>query len=836
MRKKRFISLLLTVIVTASGTFTGCEDKKTKETGTEKQEESGADGMEAQEETAIKEAYTVEEKSDGTTAFYLVTNPNGGETLSYSAEGGISLLEVTEDGYRYAFKDMNKNGVLDVFEDWRLDADTRARDLAARLRTEQIAGLMLFSSHERNAEEGLTEDQKKYLSNDNLRNVLNASGNNTEAAVKWNNQMQAYVESLGEKEVPVIPVNFSSDPRSTAGSDDQYMVAGTQISLWPSNLGLAATFNPDTVYQFARMSSEEYRGMGIATALGPQIDLSTDPRWLRVDGTFGENTKLAVDMTQAYVNGSQSSFDESDRDTGWGFQSVNVMIKHFPGDGSGEGGRESHTDPGKYAIYPGDNFREHLLPFLEGGLKLSGKTKMASSVMASYSIGLDKNGEPLFGVDAGSAYNMGKIDLLRKDENYDGVICTDWGVTNYPSEENPIGTGWGTADMTVAERHYEILKTGADMFGGNNDKVPVMEAYELWQNDFSAGKLAVSAEERFAQSAFRLVKMLMLPKLFEHPFLDLEHSKVSVASQDKVDAGYQAQLDSVVMVKNVNGTIKSADVLKDYQDKVVYIPSSINYGFDGWFGPAETQTAGTMNIDLAKTYFKDVVTDTAVLNDAGEIIGYEAPDLSQVDMAIVGMRSINNGSNFTSAGRKDGEYYPLSLQYRPYTADGEQVRKTSVSGDILSDGTKENRSYYGKTSIIGNEYDLDTFLNTVKAVKEAEAAAGKEIPVIVAMKAKNPVIMSEFEEQADAILVGFSVSDQALFDIILGKQEPKGLLPLQFPKDMDTVEAQYEDTAHDMEAYTDSQGNRYDFAYGLNYSGVIQDARTEKYQTLAIPE
>lgn len=697
---------------------------------------------------------------------------------------------------------------------------------------EQIAGLMLFSSHERNIEDGLTEDQKTYLEEDNLRNILNAGSNNTEAAVLWSNEMQSYVESLGEEGVPVIPVNFSSDPRSTAGSGDQYMVDGTDISLWPSNLGLAATFNPDTVLEFAKISSQEYRGMGITTALGPQIDLATEPRWLRVDGTFGEDTNLTTDMTEAYVNGAQSSYDENGNDLGWASDSISVMIKHFPGDGSGESGRESHMKGGKYAVYPGDNFDEHTIPFIEGGLNLSGKTSTVSSVMSSYSIGINGDGEAIMGNRMGSAYNSKKIDILRKDNDYDGVICTDWGVTKSLSDENStarIGTAWGAENMNEAERHYEILKAGVDMFGGNNDKAPVLEAYDLWQTDYEAGNIEISADERFSQSGKRLVKMIMETNLFENPYLDVEKSKEVVGSSEKVEAGYQAQLDSIVMVKNSNNTIKKVNIEIDYKDKVVYIPSTIYHGFDSIFGDGETTYNYTMNIEIAKKYFKEVVTDIEVTNESGEVIGFTTPDLSNVDMAIVGMSSPDNGSNFSSPGLNESGYYPLSLQYRPYTANGENVRQESIAGDILEDGSKENRSYYGKTSNIANEYDLDACLNTVEAIKKVEEETGKEIPVIVAMKAKNPVVMSEFESEVDAIVVGFSVSDSALLDVVLGKQEPNGLLPLQFPINMDTVEAQYEDVAHDMEVYIDSQGNAYDFAYGLNYSGVINDKRTEKY-------
>ena len=193
------------------------------------------------------------------------------------------------------------------------------------------------------------------------------------------------------------------------------------------------------------------------------------------------------------------------------------------------------------------------------------------------------------------------------------------------------------------------------------------------------------------------------------------------------------------------------------------------------------------------------------------------------------MISPHNGNIFSNAGLKDGKFYPLSLQYRPYTATT-NVRQTSISGDVLSNGAKENRSYYGATSLIGNEYDLDSVLNARAKIAEIEGRTTRKIPLIVALKAVNPTVVSEFERQVDAIVTGFSVSDQAYFDIILGRQEPKGLLPIQFPRDMATVEAQKEDVGQDLTPYTDEMGNVYDFGYGLNYRGIISDERTAKYR------
>ncbi|AGF59116.1 beta-glucosidase [Clostridium saccharoperbutylacetonicum] len=767
--------------------------------------------------------YTEKEVTDGKTTYMLVTNPNNGKELGYSKNSGVKLIEQKDGNYTYAFKDLNKNGKLDKFEDWRLDSDTRAKDLAKSLTVNQIAGLMLFSAHEKTIEAGLTDAQKKYLSEDNLRAVLNAGSNNTEAAVTWNNQMQAYVESLP---CP-IPVNFSSDPRSTAGSGDQYSnaISGKDVSLWPSNLGLAATFDTNIMYEFAKDVSAEYRAMGIATALGPQIDLATEPRWLRVYGTFGEDTKLATDMAEAYVDGSQSTYDKDGKDLGWGKDSINCMIKHWPGDGAGEGGRESHMMTGKYAVYPGNNFSEHLKPFTEGGLKLKGKTGSATAVMDSYSIGLDAQGNPIGGQAVGSAYNKEKMSILRDKNKFDGVVCTDWGVTATPP--TPFGKGfgmaWGEENKTVDERHYDVLMNGVDMFGGNNNSKPVIAAYNMMvKNNGEAW-----ARNRFEQSAVRLLKLMFNPGLFENPYLNLNNSLSIVGSKEKKQDGYNAQLSSIVMLKNSNSTIKADN--GSAKNKKVYIPMTYTKAIKSAFGTSEAAWSETMTINVAKNYFKEVVTDIPVKDANGNITGYKAPDLSDVDLVIVGMSSPNNGGNFSYAGLSvdaagNKKFYPLSLQYSDYVAkDG---RKVSISGDKLADGTKENRSYNGNTSNIYNSYDLEAMVNAKAAIKKT----GKNIPIICAMKASNAVCFGEFEKSCDSIVVGFSVSDAALLDVITGKFEPKGLLPIQMPKDMTTVEKQLEDVGLDMECYKDSDGHVYDFAFGLNYSGVINDSRVSNYK------
>jgi beta-glucosidase len=163
-------------------------------------------------------------------------------------------------------------------------------------------------------------------------------------------------------------------------------------------------------------------------------------------------------------------------------------------------------------------------------------------------------------------------------------------------------------------------------------------------------------------------------------------------------------------------------------------------------------------------------------------------------------------------------YVPISLQYGPYTATN--ARATSLAGGDPKERFT-NRSYRGKTVTVSNESDL-------RAVLDARAKMNGK-PVIVVMNLSNPVVVSEFEPGVNAILVSFGVQDQAILDILRGAAEPSGLLPFQMPANMQTVEEQQEDTPRDMRPYVDAQGHAYDFAFGLKWTGVIQDARTATY-------
>ncbi|MFD1068059.1 glycoside hydrolase family 3 protein [Oceanobacillus locisalsi] len=719
-----------------------------------------------------------------------------GPVLGYSSTSGV---EIIQEGANQ-FKDLNQNGELDDYEDWRLSTEERAADLASKMSIEEIAGLMLYSSHQSIDSAELTDEQTSYITNDNLRHVLITNVESPETAAQWNNQAQTLAEGLGLG----IPLNNSSDPRhSTDASAEFNAGADGDISMWPEAIGLAATFNPDIVEQFGHIAAEEYRALGIATALSPQIDIATDPRWYRFPGTFGENADLAADMAKAYGDGFQTSTQQDEIAEGWGYTSVNTMAKHWPGGGTGEAGRDAHYAFGKYAVYPGDNFDEHLLPFLNGAFNLEGGTDSVSAIMPYYTIPWNQDQE--YGENVGNAYSEYIIqDLLRDKYDYDGVVTTDWGIIGDPNEDIEQfagGKSWGVEELSDPERFYKVLINGVDQFGGVDEADGILEAYQLGIEEHGEEFM----RNRFEESAVRLLKNVFQTGLFENPYLNVQETAETVGNPDYMEAGFEAQLQSIVMLKNKDNVLPLQS--EDNEKLTAYVP-------ERWFPPEESSFGGDdetpegewaspLNLDIVEEYFNTTTN----------------PD--EADFALVGIEGPDGGLGYSSEDVENGGngYFPITLQYGEYIA--EHAREESIAGGHPTEDSA-NRSYKDKTVTASNTKDLDLVLETKEKMGDK--------PVIASISMNNPSVLAEFEDQVDAILVNFGVQDQAVLEMLSGEEEPSGLLPFQMPANMKTVEEQYEDVAHDMIAYVDSERNTYDFAFGLNWDGVIQDERTERYE------
>lgn len=728
--------------------------------------------------------YSLENKRD-----HVIIRNEGGAIL------GMGCLNIKEkDGL--AFKNLSGDEKLLPYEDWRLEPKVRAADLASRLNIEEIAGLMLWSPHQMvpfrpgmpfnghynggEFQEGmdpadLTDEQKGFVTTENLRNILLVQTESASTAANWNNNLQRLAESAKWG----IPVCISTDPRHSAGKKSaEFSGTGKEVSRWPEGLGMAATFDPELVKEFAKVVAAEYRALGITQALGPQIDLATDPRWMRLEDTMGANTQMVTDMARAYCDGLQTT---EGAPGGWGTDSVAAMVKHWPGGGTGEGGRDAHYAYGKFAVYPGGRFDEHMKPFTEGAFKLDGLTGKAAAVMPYYTVSWNqdaKNGE-----NVGNSYSEYIIkDLLRQGQNYDGIVCTDWGITGDP-DNHLCGFGprcYGVEDLSVAERHLRIIENGVDMFGGNREKAPIVEAYRIGCEKYGEEVM----RSRFEQSAARILTLMIRLGLFENPYLDPDQSARTVGRKEYVQAGLDAQARSVVLLKNREQVLPLRKGIR------LYVPGR--------------------HTEAHYSFFRTIVPECDMTPlTAREAEGYftVVPDPAEADAAVVFAESpLCDCYTQADLDRGGNGYLPISLQYRPYQADA--ARASSIGqGDFRErDG---NRSYLGKDNTPYNASDLENILETRKKMGSK--------PVIVVLQIHNPCVVGEFESEVEGILAHFGVENKILLEILCGDRQPGGRLPLIMPSCMETVERHCEDVYDDIESYQDSCGNRYDYGFGLKY-------------------
>ena len=730
----------------------------------------------------------------------ITMEPKSGYTLILQTRGPVlgytSAPILTVDGY--AFKDLNRNGGLDVYEDWRKDAKTRARDLASQLTLEEICGLMLYSSAVDANDTVLDDKARRLLADDHIRHMLVRNVATPAVGAGWSNAVQAFCESarLG------IPSNNSTDPRNYSNGttninnykpeqDGEFDPAGeSDISKWPRELGLAATFDMDVIRTHGEVVSAEYRALGITTALSPQVDIATDPRWRRFYGTFGEDPALSRDMARTYCEAFQNTPGSK---AGWGSQSVNCMVKHWPGGGSGEGGRDAHFGIGKYAVYPGNNFGQGLIPFVDGAFALPGKTRMASAVMPYYTISY---GQDPSGQNVGNGFSRYMIqELLRDKYRYEGVVCTDWGIVkdyNVPWEHK--GTPWGTETLSGPERRLLCFEAGVDQLGGAKDNAVSMAAYELWSKKYGEE----SARARFELSATRILVNIFQVGLFENPYVSPENAAAVVGCKEFVAAGYEAQLKSIVLLKNAGGMLPLNRKMRVYEP-LRHVPAGLSH----WQKPTPSYDEYPISKELLGRYFE--VVDTP----------------EEADVALVSIKSPVGHWGFVMPDEKypEGHYNPISLQWKPYTATN--ARAHSIAGGDPHESSA-NRSYRGFTETSSNSTDA-LLVQTTKAVMGDK-------PVIVMVAMERPFVPAEIEPWADALLVSCGVSSNALLDILSGVAEPYGLLPCQLPAHMETVEAQCEDVPRDMECYRDAQGHVYDFAFGMDWKGVIDDTRVKRYK------
>lgn len=452
---------------------------------------------------------------------------------------GTGLAELTQQKSKVVlekdgilFRDLNKNGKLDIYEDARQPTEARVSDLLSQMSLEEKAGMMFINGAP--VSQDAQPDGQKDLEGPAARmpsvaesikaqhmsyfNIWDIPADQNIFAQWYNN-----VQQLAEGTRLGIPITIASDPRHHLGQNVIGM-SSAGFSQFCEMPGFAAIGDEQLVREFAEIVRREYLAIGIREALHPQIDLATEPRWARISGNFSEDAALTARLVKPYIQGLQG---EDLRD------GVACMTKHFPGGGPQKEGLDPHFSFQKGQIYPGGNFDYHLIPF-----EAAFEAKTAA-IMPYYGVPTDQTDE-----NVAMSYNKAIITtLLREKYKYDGVVCTDWGlITDMPMGPDVVwhARAWGVEDLSRADRVLKVIEAGCDQFGGES-------CPELVVQLVGEDKLP---EARIDQSLRRLLRLKFELGLFDNPFVDEAKVNEIVGTAEARALGEKTQQISMTLLKN----------------------------------------------------------------------------------------------------------------------------------------------------------------------------------------------------------------------------------------------------------------------------------------------
>ena len=707
------------------------------------------------------------------------------------------------------FKDSNGNGELDVYEDWRLDDETRAKDLVTRMSVDEKIGMMVINSRgmginvadkSQTSMDGLLEEIEDLQDTSifgttsklgtvdtiqklHLRHLILRQNPAPADFAQWINAMNQVAEETPNG-IPVIVDSNSrnENAKATFGMND----ASGVFSTWPGTLGLASAAMGDIkaggdaqlITDFAEISRAEWDACGIKKGYMYMADVMTDPRWQRTYGTLGERPEFVTDAIGRLVEGFQGGKD------GVQENGVALTVKHFPGGGARENGFDPHYSLGQWNPYPTENSLEtyHLAPFQ------AAVDRKVSSIMPYYAKPYGAKSAPQVyqGMEldlneaVGFAFNKAFIgDLLRDKMGHEGYINSDSGI---------IGNmAWGMYDYDVPVRAAYAINAGTDIISDTNDVWSIKEAYRrgVEEADKYPAEHVLSIE-RIDEANVRLLKEMFAAGLFENPYRDLENAEVVVAAARADGRVYKAHQKSVVLLKNADETLPlTAEKLEGKRVYVEYFNQE---------GDTATITKELRN---------------ALIERGMAVVG----DYNKADYALLFVDPTSGAYFSATAG-----YLELDI------CDGKVVVDVDTETGVPVDTTHEET----------------TLKNAGKIAEIAEAVHANGGKVITNVNFQLAWMMGNVEPHADALLAGFDTFTDATLDVITGLYNPTGVLPITLPRN-DAVIAvnengdcvspndvpgyakdQYmpdelKDENGKAYAYRDSEGNYYESEFGLSF-------------------
>ncbi|WP_147917476.1 glycoside hydrolase family 3 protein [Ruania zhangjianzhongii] len=698
------------------------------------------------------------------------------------------------------FRDLDGDGQLAPYEDWRLPAQERAEDLVARMTWAEKAGLMLIDTV--NAQWGgrPTDVAAEYIGGQHMRRIIfrnvvavpgqerqgddshpfvAGSSVTAEQAASFMNEVQELAEGsrLG---IPVLAKSNARnhiDPDARAGINE----SNGAFSGFPKEAGLAAAAlgagSMEPISAFAKVMGAQWRAIGLRGMYGYMVDLITEPRWYRTHECFSESADLTSDIVTALL-GTLQGPEVTDGSSLSPASDVALTIKHFPGGGPQERGLDPHYSFGKTQVYPGGNFGQHLQPFraaVAGG---------AAAIM------------PYYGVPMGVTYEgvrYDEIGMAFSDQIVGGLLRESLGFAGYVNSDTGIVTdrAWGLEEASVPQRVAAAINSGTDTLSGFHD----IDVITSLVTD------GLVSEERIDLAARRLLVPMFLMGLFENPYVDETAANAVLASPEHGETALQVQRRSVVLLQNRDRADGAGRALPLQPGARVYVLGEVDTdvltaaGFEVVDGNAEDRPS-------AQGADHVVVRLSALTLGTGEYRSAEATSGMRPDkinpIVFPGVRGLDGRSPYGAADA--GVAYGAEASTDDGLPFGGPLPWESTVIDFS--GMEEAESWRVRPSL--------------RTIQEVIGEVGDATKVVLDVYFRQPFVLDEASglREAGAIVATFGISDEALLDVLTGRFSPQGRMPFALAGTRAAVEEQ----ASDLPGYEGTaDGELFSYGHGLTY-------------------
>lgn len=622
------------------------------------------------------------------------------------------------------FRDGNGNEILEPWEDWRLDAETRARALVGAMTLRQKAGFTMNA---------LWTDPLVYHLSDAMdgqghiivsrvfpmaeempgqRSPHHTASFNSSYIFLDGTRAGVYRGDFA-KDADVIAVynniaNFlcEEDAVRTGEPGIPFVLISNPIySGLPGTLGMASAVmgqgDTDLLKECASLDREMWVSAGLRVMYGPQIDLATDTRWSRNKHTFGEVPEAVSDVITALTDGYQYGTE------GLNARSVALMMKHFPGDGAAENGFEAHRLMGQWRVYatPGSLEKYHL-PAFEAAVRAN-----IASVMPGYSrpaaddrtVPQTYHGITLRPPEVANAFNSEIVTrLLREEMGFRGYVNSDSSIAS--------SKYYGVEDLSRPEQYAMAISAGVDVIGDIVEPEYIIQAVE-------EGLLPLEDLDRAC--LYHAVSIFEMG-LFENPYSEPEKAAAARRNNENSDTALALNVASVVLLKN-------RDAVLPFQGDAPNV-SVLSFAEKGPSYRTERE-----------------------LTQALEQLGCRIVDEEEADYIYI---HVNPGLNSTDHLGVIDLVSGLRVEERNNPLSQEKTGRTI----------------------------LCTTVDSVEEIGEiAQTAHARGAKVIGAINIQSPWILTHLEPHCDALLAVFDTSAQAQALILTGKEAPVGRLPITLP-------------------------------------------------------